>query len=224
MTPSSDEPARSTIRGRPSKREAMLLRTRVQEAALQEFRHRGYAGASIDGIARAAAVSRTTIYALYTDKATLFAEMIKGTVTATDIAGRVAFDDRPPRIILREALAVLNRAYYRHPNLEIIRLCIAEADRFPALFEEVRDILAATLDGLITYLERLHREGVVAVDNARRAALIFNMLSLGSLKPFFVHQDRLSSDDIDGHLDLALEIFLDGCLCPSSSAAGIDPK
>lgn len=202
----------------------MLLRSRVQAAALREFRQRGYAGASIDGIARAASVSRTTIYALCTDKATLFTEMIKATVTATDIAGQVAFDDRPPRIVLREALTVLNRAYYRHPNLEIIRLCIAEADRFPALFEEVRDILATTLNGLIAYLERLHREGAMVVDNAPRSALIFNMLSLGSLKPFFVHQERLTTDEIEGHLDLALEIFLNGCFCRAPERAAIEAK
>lgn len=189
----------------------MRLRGRIQSAALQEFRQHGYAGASIDGIARAAAVSRTTIYALFTDKATLFTEMIKMTVTVTDIAGRVSFDDRPPRIVLREALLVLNRAYYRHPNLEVMRLCIAEADRFPALFEEVRDILATTLTGLAAYFERLRAEGRMLVSSASRAALIFNMLSLGSLKPFFVHQERLTSDEIDGHIDLALEIFLNGC-------------
>jgi TetR/AcrR family transcriptional repressor of mexJK operon len=189
----------------------MLLRERIQVAALQEFRLRGYAGASIDGIARVAAVSRTTIYSLYTDKETLFTEMIKTVVTTSDIARRVAFDDRPPRIVLREAIAALNHAYYRQPNLEIIRLCIAEADRFPALFEEVRDILATRLNGLIAYFERLHRDRIMEVGNARRAALIFNMLALGSLKPFFVNQERLTSDEIKGHLDLALEIFLGGC-------------
>jgi AcrR family transcriptional regulator len=213
MTEPIDEPARSAARGRPSKREAMLLRARIQAAALQEFRRRGFAGASIDGIARAASASRTTIYALYTDKATLFTEMIRSTVTTTDIAGQVIFDDRPPAVVLREALVALNGAYYRHPNLEVIRLCIAEADRFPALFEEVRAILVTTLDGLIDYFERLRREDRMMVESANRAALIFNMLSLGSLQPFFVHQERLTNDQIDGHLDLALEIFLNGCFC-----------
>ena len=218
MTSSSTDLSKSAARGRPSKHEAMLLRERIQAAALSEFRQRGFAGTSIDGVARAAAVSRTTIYALYTDKATLFTEMIKASITITDIAGRVAFDDRPPRIVLREALGVLNRAYYREPNLEIMRLCIAEADRFPALFEEVRNLLAKTLTGLIAYFERMHRAGIMVVADAGRAALIFNMLSLGSLKPFFVHQERLSRDEIDGHLDLALDIFLGGCFTTAPAA------
>ena len=221
MKSANTEAPRIAVRGRPSKRDAVLLRDRIQVAALREFRQRGFAGSSIDGIARSARVSRTTIYALYTDKQTLFAEMIRTTVTGTDIAGRVAFDDRAPVIVLREAMTVLNNAYYREPNLEMMRLCIAEADRFPALFEQVRDMLANTLTGLIGYFERMQQAGSMIVPNAIRAALLFNMLALGSLKPFFVHQDRLSTDEISGHIDLALTIFLRGCF--GGEAVGTEP-
>ncbi|WP_197277324.1 TetR/AcrR family transcriptional regulator [Sphingomonas profundi] len=210
----------SPSRGRPSKHDAKLLRQRIMAAALSEFRQRGFAGTSIDGIARVAAVSRTTIYALYSDKSTLFTEMIRGTIRIADIAGRVAFDDRPPALVLREAMTVLNGAYYREPNLEIVRLCIAEADRFPDLFEQVRDMLAHALTGLIHYFARMHAAGSMTTADSPRAALLFNMLALGSLKPFFVHQQRLTQDEIDGHIDLALDLFLRGCFVDAAKSGG----
>ncbi len=218
MIDKGKDPARIT-RGRPSKQDAQLLRKRIQATALEEFRRRGFAGTSIDGIARAASASRTTIYALYADKQTLFTEIVKATITGNDIAGVVAFDDREPAVVLREAMQVLNRIYYRQPNLEIIRLCIAEADRFPDLFEQVLSILARTLTGLVGYFERMRSTGSMIVEDSARAALLFNMLALGSLKPFFIHQDRLSHEDTCGHLDLALQLFLRGCFRDDTNAA-----
>ena len=209
--PGKDTPY-TPARGRPSKKDAVLLRERIQQTALREFRNNGYAGTSIDGIARAAGVSRTTIYTLYGDKETLFRGMVHAATSFTDIANHVVFDDRDPAIILREALIVLNNAYFRVPTLEIFRLFIAESDRFPALFEDARDVLLSSLAGLVAYFERLHEAGAMIVGDAKRAALIFNMLSLGSLKPLMVSRDILTPDDQFGHLDLVLETFLRGFL------------
>lgn len=210
MNMAPEDPPRA-MRGRPSKRDAVLLRERIQGAALAEFRRHGFAGSSIDGIARAASASRTTIYALYTDKETLFTEMIRASITGTDITSRVSFDDRAPQVVLREAMEALNKAYHREPNLELLRLCIGEADRFPILFEQIRDVLAQTLNGLTGYFDRMHRAGAMIVPDSHGAALLFNMLALGSLKPFFVQQGRMTAEEAGGHIDLALAIFLRGC-------------
>lgn len=216
VTPADDLP-RMPLRGRPSKEDAALLRRRILATALTEFRQRGYAGSGIEGIARAAGVSRTTIYALYCDKPTLFTEMIRATIVTSDLSRWVDFDDRSPEIILREAFVALSRVYYREPNFEIIRLCIAEADRFPDLFEQVRSSLGTTLNGLRAYLTRLLDAGRLAITDVERAAILFNMLALGSLKPFFVSQKRLTQEDRDGHIELALHVFLHGCLAPRSA-------
>ncbi|WP_162527175.1 TetR/AcrR family transcriptional regulator [Sphingomonas solaris] len=196
-----------------------MLRKRIIDAALTTFRQHGYAGASIDGVARAAGVSRTTVYALYCDKPTLFAETIDAKIVISDLSRWVAFDDRDPEIVLRETLIALNRTYYRQPNFEVLRLCIAEADRFPELFEQVCTLLGTALVGLTAYLERLHAAGRLTIHDPGRAAILFNMLALGSLKPFLISGERLSPDDRGGHLDLALHLMLHGCLGPPPAPA-----
>lgn len=214
-----DAHQRPTARGRPSKRDAVLLRERILQAAIENFMQEGYGGASIESVARLAGVSRTTIYSLYAGKEQLFTAMIHASVLGTDIGTQVAFDDRPPREVLREAMRTLNQAYYNEPNLEIIRLCTGVADRFPDLIRNVREVLGQRLTGLTRYFERLRDAGRLELADCNTAALLFNMLALGTLKPFLIHQSRLTESETAGHLDLALDIFLNGALRDPSDMA-----
>ena len=219
MKPPCKLPLRPAPRGRPSKTDALLLRARIQATARKEFREHGYAATSIDAIARAAAVSRTTIYALYSDKRTLFNDMIQVTVRPPELFEDIVRDDRPPEVVLREAMVALNAAYYRASNIEIIRLCIAEVDRFPDLIEDVRERLALSLKHLCAYLVRLRAEGRIAVDDCWNATLLFNMLALGSLKPLLKQQDRMTEDEATSHIEMALGIFLRGCFVAAGTVA-----
>ncbi len=205
-------PPRSASRGRPSREEAAALRARLCDAALREFLRNGYSATSIEGVARASGVSRTTIYALYRDKATLFGAMLRESVSHTDIGAWVAFDDRPPELVLTDAIRAIRHFYYRKPNLKLMRLCISEAERFPELTERLRDVLGDSLVALTAYFVRLRDAGRLRIDDCEVATRLFNLLALGTLSPFFIPEDRLTDYQKSGHLEMALQIFLNGAL------------
>jgi TetR/AcrR family transcriptional regulator, mexJK operon transcriptional repressor len=111
-------------------------RQAIIQAATQVFLQHGYLGATTDGVAARASVSKQTLYKHFADKERLFAEIIMQTtievaeslVEATTGALHDAAD-------VREALRKLADGFLRSlldPDvLRLRRLIIAEADRFP---------------------------------------------------------------------------------------------
>ena len=66
----------ATRRGRPTQAEAKQLDLAVREAAVATFVEMGYAGASMEAIARAAGITKRSLYARYPDKRAVFADVI----------------------------------------------------------------------------------------------------------------------------------------------------
>jgi len=100
---------------RPLTRRAMAkLRTRqaLLEAGRQLFTERGYEDATVRDIARAAGMSTGAVFANFSDKADLFAEILSDDYEALASAMReIAVEDRP----VREALiAILEAGYAFH--------------------------------------------------------------------------------------------------------------
>jgi AcrR family transcriptional regulator len=78
-------PARSVASRRPAPRSS---RERLFAAAATEFAARGFAGASVDRIARAARVNKAMIYYHFTSKAALYREILRDMFEA--VSARVA--------------------------------------------------------------------------------------------------------------------------------------
>jgi TetR/AcrR family transcriptional repressor of mexJK operon len=111
-------------------------RQAIIEAATEVFLQHGFLGATTDGVAARASVSKQTLYKHFADKERLFAEIIMQTtvevaeslVAATTGALHDATD-------VRQALRTLADGFLQSlldPDvLRLRRLIIAEADRFP---------------------------------------------------------------------------------------------
>src|ERR1700743_2647952 len=115
---------------RPEKTEKIL------EAASELFLEQGYGAVSMDQIARAAGVSKATVYAHFESKENLFAAIIQNgcTTYAVGIVPAIAeLDD------MREALTRMARSIENFllapKTLGIYRVIIAEGPRFPELAE-----------------------------------------------------------------------------------------
>jgi TetR/AcrR family transcriptional regulator, mexJK operon transcriptional repressor len=66
----------ATRRGRPTQAEAEQLDLAVREAAVATFLEMGYAGAGMEAIARAAGITKRSLYARYPDKRAVFADVL----------------------------------------------------------------------------------------------------------------------------------------------------
>ncbi len=134
------------------KSSALDSRDRVFAAAAAEFAARGYAGANVDRIARAARLNKAMIYYHFKSKAALYRAILRdmfGAVRARVVA--VAASDAAPEAKVRAFVAAIAAEAQARPHFPSIWLReIAEGAEHvdAATLGYVRDVLAA-LGGII---------------------------------------------------------------------------
>ncbi|CAL9671244.1 hypothetical protein SUDANB105_07523 [Streptomyces sp. enrichment culture] len=155
----------------------------ILDAATTVFLNKGYAGTSMDDIAKLAAVSKQTVYKHFADKEKLFAEIVLATTDRIDAMVDLVADVPADAEGLEENLTRLARQFLAaltQPQvIQLHRLIIANADSFPELgaawyeqgFERVLATLAATF-------QRLTDQGLLKTDDPMLAAHHFAGLLL----------------------------------------------
>ena len=130
---------RAAVRfGRPPKELAGEVEERILDAARNIFLQRGFEGASIDEIAKAARSGKPTIYARFPDKRALFTAVMRDMVARIE---RFKGDLLPAAGSIEERLVGVGLAVLRwildSDRAELMRLAIAEVHRFPDLASSV---------------------------------------------------------------------------------------
>lgn len=148
----------------------------ILDAAREIFLTQGFAGTTMDQIAARAAVSKQTVYKQFTDKEQLFRQII------LDTMGRAVADMvRGATLVLRsddglehdlvELAGNLVRAIWQPEVLQLRRLVIGEAGRFPELGAAYFDRgFSGGLDSLAASLRELSERGALRLDDPRLAA------------------------------------------------------
>ena len=155
----------------------------VLAGAREIFLRDGFEGASVDDIARAAGVSKATLYSYFPDKRLLFMEVAKAECRrAADEAEALIGDDVP----VAEALHLAGERIVAFAQSDfgqrMFRMCVAESDRFPALgaaFYESGPELVRTR--LVRFLEKAAARGEVRIDDLDLAADQFAQLCKADL-------------------------------------------
>ena len=106
----------------------------VLGGAREIFLRDGFEGASVDDIARAAGVSKATLYSYFSDKRELFREVtrVECERMAETTLARIDFNAHP-REVFTTAAHSLTRFLLSNFSLQMFRTCVAEAARFPEL-------------------------------------------------------------------------------------------
>lgn len=114
--------------------EASPKRRAVLDAAGQLFLDQGYAAVSMDAVARAAGVSKATLYAHFSGKDALFGAIVGERCLAMAEQTKASID---PALPIGEALRELGRSWLsfilRPTSIAIHRVVMAEGGRFPDL-------------------------------------------------------------------------------------------
>jgi len=191
-------------------------RRAILGAASVVFLREGYAGASMDEITALAGASKATVYRYFTDKQTLFSELVVTTVTAVSDPVQAEVlrlgDSGSLEAGLRDLARRLLTAITAPGLLGLRRLIIGEAGRFPALgqafYEQGPARTISALAGLLTWLAG---EGLLKVDDPLAAAGQLNWLIaaeplnramlLGDNQPF-------TPAELTAHADAAVTTFL----------------
>ena len=184
----------------------------VLDGARKVFMADGFEGASVDDIARAAEVSKATLYSYFPDKRLLFVEV------ATSECARLADDavhniDRaaPPREVLGQTGRHFLRFITSTLGQQIFRMCVAESDRFPdigpAFYASGPEVLRREM---ALYFQEAIERGELQIDDLVLAADQFGELCKADVWPrlMFGMAKTVSDAEIDRVVDGAVETFL----------------
>ncbi|WGW04200.1 TetR/AcrR family transcriptional regulator [Tropicibacter oceani] len=184
----------------------------VLEGARDIFLRDGFEGASVDDIARAAGVSKATLYSYFPDKRLLFMEVATDQCTrqAEEALGTMDFS-KPPRTVLKEAARRFLSFIYSDMGQRIFRICVAESDRFPELGRQFYQSGPQTVHrALVAYLAQAQARGEVSIDDLNLAADQFAELCKADLWPklIFGIQVQFDQADVDRIVDGAIDTFM----------------
>lgn len=164
-------------------------RRQILDGARKVFMDLGFDGASMGEIARAAAVSKGTLYVYFADKCALFEAIIEQEVVEQS---HVIFNFDPARdapTTLREFGEAYIAMVCRPGGGSAIRTVMSIAERMPDVGRRYYDrVLERTINRLAVYLQARVKLGELAIDDCQLAASQFPLLCQASLFLPFIFQ------------------------------------
>jgi AcrR family transcriptional regulator len=186
-------------------------RRQILDGAGKVFMDLGFDGASMGEIARAAGVSKGTLYVYFADKNRLFEAIVEREMFDQQ---KVAFNFDPGRDVAA-TLSGFGRAYIellcRPGGGSAIRTVMAIAERMPEVGRRYYEhVLEKTINRLAAYLKAHVAAGELAIPDCQLAASQFMMMCQASLFLPFIFQAAPppSAERIDEVVASARRMFL----------------
>ena len=186
-------------------------RRQILTGASRVFLDLGFDGASMGEIARAAGVSKGTLYVYFADKNRLFEAIVE---EETIEQGRLAFNFDPQRDVtttLREFGQAYIELLCRPGGGSAIRTVMAIAERMPDVGRRYyQRVLDHTINRLACYLDAQVKSGDLTIDDCQLAASQFMLTCQASLFLPFIFQAAPppSPERIAQVVDSATRMFL----------------
>jgi AcrR family transcriptional regulator len=164
----------------------------ILQGAMQVFLRSGYAGTSMDRVAAEAGVAKQTIYSHFQDKQGLFKALMER-ITIERFINLIYADylDHPPAELLHQIAEIyLTRIADDPYYLALLRLIIAESERFPELTKLYTQTVIQRGRALFSHYFTAHPEfGII---DPEAIAHIF----LGSLVSYVIVQEVLYGKEV----------------------------
>lgn len=121
---------------------------------MEEFIARGFAATRLDDVAKRAGVAKGTIYLHFTDKESMFEELIRTAIVP--LIGNITM--APPGGSVRETIERFAATFIQEVvstrRGDIIRLIVAEGPRFPAIADfYFREVVSRGLAGITALIQ-----------------------------------------------------------------------
>ena len=184
----------------------------ILAGAFEIFTTEGYASASMSRIAKAAGVSKPTLYSYFQDKEGLFIALVQQLLhKSNQMALNLPTSDKiplsPEALLRKMATSFLSEAASNKPFLTLMRLIIGESEQFPELAQAfVRELTKPMLERLSAYLDH-HPQ--LQFSDPQIAARVFS----GAMVHYLIVQEIMNGKEImplerdrmvDGLVDLMM--------------------
>ncbi|MCB5191693.1 TetR/AcrR family transcriptional regulator [Methylobacillus arboreus] len=204
------------IVGRPTKQASEQLGQHILDVASASFLEKGLQGASIEGIAKAAGVSKLTIYRQFSNKNTLFMAVINKYVARyIDALTAATNTNKPPRQALFDIGCFMAEQWFNHDNVKFSRMIVAEVDRVEGLSKLVDQVMNQTRTPIERYLEQLKQKGLVRFSDVRAVTIQFVQLCVSG--HYYLLRDEATLPGPEARVELvrsAVDLFIHGYFLP----------
>ena len=204
----------TTRRGRPTHAEAKELDRQLREAAVATFLEHGYDGTTMEAVARAAGITKRTLYARYTDKHELFITVIPWALSRLDeqdVVHEPEGDDVAASLIAIGRAAIARAVDPK--TTQLMRLAMYETSRFPEFDVKPESMAWSAQHRAVADALRRHqgRQSLVIADVelAAEQFLAIVVVLPGRLADFGVFR---SPEEEELRLQHAVTLFLNGML------------
>lgn len=187
-----EKPQQRRTKGRPSLAQSIQLKETFLKTALEVFLEKGFAGSTMEGIAKQAKASKNTLYLHFKNKEELFKAAAQHALTSVnfEIDSSVYEEDSLDKVLLEIIERV--QLFAMDENIRnLTRLLIAESQRFPAIAESQLDELKKMLRPVTNYLEGISITEGFYLHDPSSAALDLVVLALGGFN-FLLSEPKLS--------------------------------
>ena len=163
-------------------------RRQILDGACKVFLDLGFDGASMGAIARAAGVSKGTLYVYFADKCRLFEAIVE---EAVHERRQLAFYF-DPACDIKTTLRRFGEAYIgmlcRPGGGSAARMVLAIAERMPEIGRRYYDLVQKTANRLAEYLDGRVKQRELVIDDCQLAAMQFMLMCQASLFLPFIYQ------------------------------------
>jgi TetR/AcrR family transcriptional repressor of mexJK operon len=198
--------------GRPRTKDVEALQARILFVARQTFARNGYGAASINEIARAARVSKNTLYARFPSKAALFRAIVRQQIDALEDTLQPAslghYDTLEER--LRAYANIALDASLNGDILQTNRLIYSESNRFPELGDTAAARNRVGIQQVSQFIKEYAARGGIPCRDPDRAAELFIMMINGWYSSVMVTNRSVTTEERKTYVDGAIQIFMTG--------------
>ena len=200
--------------GRPTQAESIQLDERLRQAAVDIFLEYGFEATSMEAVARAAGITKRTLYARYKDKDALFADVIVWALERYHWSEPLI--EHSQQDLAASLTAIARSALARALDPDIVRLnriAIIEAARVPDFASQTHSLTWSPRMQAVMGLLTAHKNaGGVTVDDIEIAAEQF-LAMVAAIPARLAAFGKTRSPEVqERHLQHAVKLFLRGVL------------
>jgi AcrR family transcriptional regulator len=177
----------------------------------REFLAHGYQRTSVDGIGRAAGVSKQTIYRHFSDKAEILRAIVIQTAAHFENTVPLVSERLGTQAVIENCVASVRRSFFDEDSISLFRLGITIASQLPELSATLNGYFVKSLAPIADQVAMLDRAGQISVISPLEGAAQAGVLAVEGVRyhmGFPAPSSGTSLDDVPAIADLYLNGFL----------------
>lgn len=212
--------------GRLSAEDAAELPDRLLDAAFLLFTEQGFAGATMDGIAKRAGASTKTLYSRFANKSEILEAVVRRNVQRTVADHLRGFALRPeesePREFLYKFAMQIGMANLAEETGGLVRITFSEAHRYPVLRRMYNEVTGRGIDAIAGALRLWRESGQLAFDgDPQELGKLCFIMTTHEMRARAVLGDPMMRSELERYVSTAVDVFLSGI---ASKAGAPKPK